>query len=107
MFVNEHTRVLVQGMTGNHGTFHTEQALEYGTKVVGGVNKNKAGTQHLGLPVFASVAEGIKQTEAEASVIYVPPKFAAEAILESVEAEIPLVVCITEGIPAMDMVRVK
>jgi len=94
-------------MTGKHGTFHTEQALAYGTKVVAGVNERKAGTTHLGLPVFGSVNEAKEATQAEASVIYVPPPFAADAILEAVEAEIDLVVCITEGIPALDMIKVK
>merc|ERR1711957_1133641 len=94
-------------MTGKHGSLHTRGSLDYGTKVVGGINANKAGTMHLGLPVFGSVADGMKQTGAEASVIYVPPPFAAGAILEAVEAEIDLVVCITEGIPALDMIRVK
>ena len=89
------------------GTFHTEQSLAYGTQVVGGVNSRKAGTQHLGLPVFKDVAEAKKETDAEASVIYVPPPFAADAILEAVEAEMDLVVCITEGIPALDMIKVK
>lgn len=107
VFINEHTKVLVQGMTGKHGTFHTEQSIAYGTKVVGGVNKRKGGSTHLGLPVYATLAEGKKETDAEASVIYVPPPFAADAILEAVEAEMDLVVCITEGIPALDMIKVK
>ena len=107
VFINEHTKVICQGMTGKHGTFHTEQALAYGTKVVGGVNERKAGTVHLGLPVYGSCTEAKAATDAEASVIYVPPPFAADAILEAVEAEMDLVVCITEGIPALDMIKVK
>jgi succinyl-CoA synthetase alpha subunit len=107
VFINKHTKVICQGMTGKNGTFHTEGAVAYGTQMVGGVNAKKAGTTHLGLPVFGSVAEAKKNTDCEASVIYVPPPFAAEAILEAVEAEIDLVVCITEGIPALDMIKVK
>merc|ERR1719464_22123 len=94
-------------MTGKHGTFHTEQSIAYGTKVVGGVNARKAGSKHLGLPVFGNVTEAKKATEAEASVIYVPPPFAADAILDAIENEIPLVVAITEGVPALDMIKVK
>ena len=107
ILVNANTKVITQGMTGNTGTFHTEQALAYGTKMVGGVTPGKGGTTHLGLPNFNTVAEAVAATGATASVVYVPPKFAAASLEEAIEAEVPLIVCITEGIPVLDMVRVK
>ncbi len=107
IFVNKHTRVITQGMTGETGTFHTEAALAYGTAMVGGVTPGKGGTTHIGLPVFDTVAEAVAKTGADASVVYVPPPFAADSILEAIDAEVPLIVCITEGIPVLDMVKVK
>ena len=107
ILVNKNTKVITQGMTGETGTFHTEAALAYGTLMVGGVTPGKGGTMHIGLPVFDTVAEAVQMTGADASVVYVPPPFAADSILEAIDAEVPLIVCITEGIPVLDMVRVK
>ncbi|MFZ2587764.1 MAG: succinate--CoA ligase subunit alpha [Alphaproteobacteria bacterium] len=107
IFITEDTKVITQGFTGKHGTFHSEQALKYGSRYVGGVTPGKGGTEHLGLPVFDTVREAVEKTGAEASVIYVPPPFAADAILEAEAAGIKICVCITEGIPVLDMVKVK
>jgi succinyl-CoA synthetase alpha subunit len=107
VLIDENTKVICQGFTGHHGTFHSEQALKYGTKLVGGVTPNKGGKKHLGLPVFNTVEEAKKATEANATMIYVPAKFAISAIFEAIESKIELIVCITEGIPTLDMIRVK
>ncbi|HZG61106.1 MAG TPA: succinate--CoA ligase subunit alpha [Anoxybacillus sp.] len=107
VFINKDTKVIVQGITGSQGLFHTKQMLEYGTKIVGGVTPGKGGTEVEGVPVFDTVSEAVAKTGANASVIYVPPAFAADAIMEAVDAELDLVVCITEGIPVLDMVKVK
>tara|TARA_B100001248_G_scaffold235004_1_gene197458 strand:+ start:129 stop:1004 length:876 start_codon:yes stop_codon:yes gene_type:complete len=107
ILVNKNTKVICQGFTGSHGTFHSEQALKYGTQLVGGVTPKKGGQKHLGLPVFDTVQEAKEKTKATATMIYVPPKFAASAIIEAINASIELIVCITEGIPVIDMVNVK
>ena len=107
ILVDRNTKVITQGMTGETGTFHTQQALAYGTKMVGGVTPGKGGSEHIGLPVFNTVQEAVAKTGATASVIYVPPPFAADSILEAVDAEVPLIVAITEGIPVLDMLIAK
>jgi|TARA_B110000438_G_scaffold303618_1_gene366010 succinyl-CoA synthetase alpha subunit len=107
VLVNKNTRLICQGFTGKHGSFHSEQAIAYGTKLVGGVTPKKGGQMHLGKPVFNTVEEAVQKVKANATMIYVPAKFAAAAIIEAIESEIPLIVCITEGIPILDMIKVK
>jgi succinyl-CoA synthetase alpha subunit len=107
VLVDRNTKVICQGFTGAQGTFHSEQAIAYGTRMVGGVTPGKGGTMHLGLPVFDTVVEAVSETGADASVVYVPPAFAADAMLEAIDAGVPIVVCITEGVPVLDMVKVK
>ena len=107
ILIGKNTRVICQGITGSQGAFHSEQAVAYGTKLVGGVTPGKGGTTHIGVPVFDTVQEAVRETGADASVIYVPPPYAADSILEAIDAEVPLIVCITEGIPVADMVKVK
>ncbi|WP_372725441.1 succinate--CoA ligase subunit alpha [Immundisolibacter sp.] len=107
VLVNKDTKVICQGFTGKQGTFHSEQAIAYGTRMVGGVTPGKGGSEHLGLPVFDTVREAVRQTGADASVIYVPAAFCKDSILEAVDAGVPLIVCITEGVPTLDMLRVK
>src|SRR5579862_7047941 len=106
VLVDNNTRLLVQGLTGREGGFHAQQMIEYGTTIVAGVTPGKGGTKHLGVPVFDTVSSAVRGTRANVSVIFVPPPFAADAILEAMDAELPLVICITEGIPTLDMVRV-
>lgn len=107
VLINKHTRVLVQGITGKNGTFHTEQAIAYGTQIVGGVTPGKGGQRHLDRPVFDSMKEAMRQTEADASVIYVPAPFVLDSVVEAIEAGVKLVVVITEGVPTLDMVKVS
>ena len=107
ILIDKNTKVICQGFTGSHGTFHSEQAMVYGTNIVGGVTPTKGGQTHLGKPVFNTVKEAVEKTKADASMIYVPAKFAASAIIEAIESEVPLIVCITEGIPILDMIKVK
>ena len=107
ILIDKKTKLICQGFTGTHGTFHSEQAINYGTQLVGGVTPKKGGQKHLNLPVFNTVEEAKKKTGANATMIYVPPKFAASAIIEAIESKIELIVCITEGIPIVDMIKVK